>query len=119
MKELSGFPYFEIQFTKEGKVFDQNEVDALYDALNKNDISDLLLISHGWNNDLDDARQLYKNLVFTIAQENASSASKHTFAVAAILWPSKKFAEKDLIAGGAAGISTPQQSTELAALTSQ
>jgi len=35
MKTVSGFPYFEVQFTKEGDVDDAAEVSALRDYLKK------------------------------------------------------------------------------------
>ena len=64
-------------------------------------VTDLLVISHGWNNDMNDARNLYERLVTSIVGQAAGT--KRKLAVLAVLWPSKKFAEKDLTAGGAAG----------------
>ena len=59
MKTVSGFPYFEVQFTKDGDVDDAAEVSALRDYLKKPNATDLIVISHGWNNDMSDARKLY------------------------------------------------------------
>ncbi len=71
-------------------------------------IDDLIVISHGWNNDVDDARTLYTGFFTSVA--NAWSAAGLTAAdqqrtgVVALYWPSKKFDEADLIAGGAAAV---------------
>ena len=61
MKTVSGFPYFEVQFTKGGDVDDGAEVSALRDYLEKPNATDLIVISHGWNNDMSDARKLTRS----------------------------------------------------------
>ena len=66
MKTLSGFPYFEVQFTKDGAVHDGAEVTAVQDFLGQKTATDLLLISHGWNNDLNDARELYARFLASL-----------------------------------------------------
>jgi hypothetical protein len=106
MAELSGFPYFEVQFTKDGTPVDQGEIDRLGDAMAP--VGDLIVISHGWNNDMADARSLYENLVAQIASmmPKVAGVAGRRFAVAGVLWPSKKFAEEDLIPGGAAAMTT-------------
>lgn len=106
MKNISGYPYFEIQFTKDGAVFNPQEPDQLFQSVGEQHITDLIVISHGWNNDMDEARSLYQNLIAQIAeQQHSLGLSAFSFGVLGVLWPSKKFADKDLIAGGAASIS--------------
>lgn len=108
MGSIANFPYFEVQFTKEGKVFDSNEVQKLLDYLNQQAVTDLFVISHGWNNDMNDARQLYQNFFGYIRQimdgGQVAGVGARKFAILAVLWPSKKFAEQALIAGGAASL---------------
>jgi hypothetical protein len=102
---LHGFPYFEVQFTKEGEVFDSKEVRAGSQLLSHEGTTDLLVISHGWNNDMNNARSMYKTFFkrFREAFDNAPSDLKsRKYAVMAVLWPSKKFADEELIASGAA-----------------
>jgi hypothetical protein len=110
MQELSGFPYVELQFTKDGAVHDPGEVAALMGLVEAGTVTDLLVLSHGWNNDMDDARDLYRDFVAHVrAQLSAArvaGAAGRSFAILGVLWPSKKFAEKDLIASGAAGLSS-------------
>src|SRR5215211_2973068 len=108
MPELSGFSYNEVQFTKDAKVSDESEVDGLLQSLSSNHPTDLLVLAHGWNNDMDDARSLYRHFLASlravIDSGRIPAASGHQISAMAVLWPSKKFAERDLIAGGAAGV---------------
>jgi hypothetical protein len=111
MSSISNFPYFEVQFNKQGGVHDQGEVNKLLEFLKQETITDLFIISHGWNNDMDEARRLYRNF-FEHMREVLDSGkvpnvNARKFAVLAVLWPSKKFAEQDLIASGAASLESP------------
>jgi hypothetical protein len=108
MKIISGFPYFEVQFTKDGDVDDAAEVKAVRGFLTEPNGTDLLVISHGWNNDMNDARKLYAKFLAclrTVLDEKAvPKIADRSFAVLAVLWPSMKFADEDLIPSGAAAI---------------
>jgi hypothetical protein len=108
MTTVGGFPYFEVQFTKDGAVNDAAEVAALHDFLLQKTASDLLLISHGWNNDLNDARNLYARFLASLRavldQGVVPGAASRSFAVLAVLWPSIKFADEQLIPSGAAAL---------------
>ncbi len=107
MKTLSEFPCFEVEFTKTGQPVSQDETNELLDFLSPNNVTDLLVISHGWNNDMEEARRLYINFFTQLRARleagNVPGAAGRTFAILAVLWPSKKFAEKELIPSGAAG----------------
>ena len=109
MTELAGFPYYEVQFTKEGTAHDATEVAALTQPIADGQATDLVVLAHGWNNDMDDARRLYKafgDRMRAVADAgHVPAAAQRKYAVVGVLWPSKKFAEKSLIAGGAAGLS--------------
>jgi len=111
MQSLKGFPYFEVEFNKQGKSSNSDQVKALTDFLAMDGATDLFVISHGWNNDMADARDLYTRF-FDCARQVldsgvVASISKRKFAIMAVLWPSAKFADKDLIPSGAAGIGSP------------
>jgi hypothetical protein len=111
MQNLKGFPYFEVEFNKDGTVHDQNQAKALMDFLGQGSVSDLFVISHGWNNDMADARDLYSRFFecmrAVINLGTVGGISTRNFAVLAVLWPSKKFAEQDLIPSGAASGGSP------------
>ena len=51
----------EVEFTKDGAVHDGAQVDALINGLPG--VTDLIVLSHGWNNDMKEARELYDELL--------------------------------------------------------
>jgi hypothetical protein len=102
------YPYFQVQFTKDGGVFTPAEVDALVGGVTAAaDVpTDLLLMCHGWNNNIDDATSLYSGLAAAIKpQVDADPVLKdRRFAICGVLWPSKRFEDKELIPSGAAAL---------------
>ena len=66
MQTVGGFSYFEVEFTKDGAVSDPAQVTALHDFLLQGGTTDLLTISHGWNNDMADARDLYARFLAAV-----------------------------------------------------
>lgn len=120
MANIAGFPFFPLEFTKDGNVFQQQQMDDILNGLAG--VTDLLVISHGWNNDKNDAQQLYNGVLNSIrGQFGTSKAKDRTVAVVGVFWPSKKFAEADLTPGGGAafepGADVKKKVDELAALT--
>ena len=103
----SGFPYFEVEFDKEGVLSDSKQAKALMAALKPGDPTDLIVISHGWNNDMAEARGLYAKFLSSFRKRldaGVPGVKDRKFAVLAVLWPSKKFADRELIPSGAAGV---------------
>jgi pimeloyl-ACP methyl ester carboxylesterase len=95
----------EAQFDKDGNVFQpQQEADALrfLSTAPGNQTTDVVVLSHGWNDDMDEARTLYRKFLANLEALLPLSRAAKVIAIG-VLWPSKKFAEKDLIPGGAAG----------------
>ena len=86
MNSIAGLPYVEAQFDKTGKLETAVAVPA--------GVTDLFVVSHGWNNDADEARALYSEL-FTnfVGVGKPGDFPGRTFAVAGVIWPSKKFDE--------------------------
>jgi pimeloyl-ACP methyl ester carboxylesterase len=108
-------PHFDVEFTKDGDIFQQPQVDALLAGLGP--VTDLLILSHGWNNDKADASQLYEELCGNIdklidlrnqvsvpaqLQDFVDRLRNRNFAAVRLFWPSKKFTDDDLIPGGGA-----------------
>jgi hypothetical protein len=112
MPTLSEFPYFPIEFTKDGAVHQRAEVDALLAFLQKDATTDLLVLSHGWNNDMAEAKTLYECLLKRL---RSFAPKNRKFAVLGVLWPSKKFADQAQIPSGAA--SKNSRTTDAALLT--
>lgn len=106
-------PNFEVEFTKEGRVFDAAQVEAILDA--SQSMTDLLVMSHGWNNDMGEARKLYDDLTASIlaVAGDVPGIEKRKLAVLRVFWPSKRFADKDLIPGGGAASASQENDDAL------
>jgi hypothetical protein len=113
---------FEVEFTKDGAVFDAAQLDALVAGLAP--VSDLLVLSHGWNNNKQDASRLYDELALNFDklldlrdQPSVPETLRgftdrlrgRSFAAARIYWPSIKFEDADLIPGGGAATAQAEQ----------
>src|SRR5262249_55446304 len=101
------YPFFPVQFRIDGFLFQRSDLDQLLAGLARDPMpSDIFVMSHGWNNNMDEAKDLYSRLAGQIAQQVQASLSLQgrTFAVCGVLWPSKKFEDKDLIPSGAASL---------------
>lgn len=105
---------FDVEFTKDGRVFNEDQVATLVKDLKG---SDLIVVAHGWNNDVAEATRLYDELLGNIEKLLAARESPQAppalralvgreFSVCRVFWPSKKFAEEDLIPGGGAASAT-------------
>ena len=72
-----------------------------------NDVDDLIVISHGWNNDIPEAQALYTGVLESVGKAWAAAGlspdAQRKTGVAALYWPSKKFDDADLIPGGDGG----------------
>lgn len=110
MKTLHGLPCFEIEFDTDGRLVDAAQArDATtFITSPAAGVTDVIAISHGWNNNMDEARRLYDDFFANFRARLDKGAimapASRTFAVVAVLWPSKKFEDADLIPGGAASL---------------
>lgn len=97
--------HHEIEFTREGRVFDEAQVEAA--LAGAAGLTDLLVLCHGWNNDKADATGLYDRLTTSLAGllDLPQVAGRHLGALR-LFWPSKAFADADLIPGGGAASAT-------------
>lgn len=111
--------FFKLEFSKSADVVDRQEFDGMLKSIESGSVTDLVIMSHGWNNDIEDARRLYEQVFALVGEQlNILQPPGRTFAKLGIFWPSKKFADKDLIPGGAASVdgAGPELSTQIAAL---
>jgi hypothetical protein len=110
METIAGFAFFPVQMTRTGRVFDPAEVTALMQHVGgQPQPVDLLVLAHGWNNDMADARGLYDELL-----GNVGPIPGRRVVVMGLFWPSKKFTDDDLIPGG--GVASVGDEEETAAL---
>jgi hypothetical protein len=110
---------FEVEFRKDGAIYDDSQVTKLLNGLAG--LTNLVVISHGWNNDRAEASALYdaflKNVEAVADADLVPGASARKLGVVRIYWPSKKFADKDLIPGGGAASATAASAASSESLT--
>jgi hypothetical protein len=123
MQQLSGLPYGELLLGKRAEVVDRAGFDDLLGMVSDGEPADVVVLAHGWNNDMDDARRLFRDLVGQLRGVLDSSPpprlGDRRFAILGVLWPSKKFADRALIPGGAAGSGGTAHAAELQARLDQ
>ena len=100
MNDIAGIPYFRAEFDINGNL---KQPVAL-----PSDIDEVIVVSHGWNNNQADAESLYRALFTNFAAVGGAPRGKA--AIIGVLWPSKRFDELVAAsaassgAGGAAGV---------------
>jgi hypothetical protein len=102
------FETWPVEFRRDGNLVLASQVDELVRAAGS--ATDMLVISHGWNNDEREASLLYRELLGNLSQQTTASAPGRRLIVLRVYWPSKRFADEDLIPGGAASATDPVQS---------
>ncbi|CAB3780711.1 hypothetical protein [Pararobbsia alpina] len=110
MATLAGFPYFEFEVDRQGTPVDQAARKQALEFAVAGETSDIVLMSHGRNNDMEDARELYRNFFTAFRKQltdDGSASLARKFIILAVLWPSKKFTDEELIPGGAASAGSP------------
>jgi hypothetical protein len=96
-------PYAPVEFTKSGDPADRAQFDTAIKMIGTG--TDVLMISHGWNNDTAAAERLFTSLTDTIDNLMASRApTGRTLTVVGLEWPSKQWATADGKVGGGAGL---------------
>jgi hypothetical protein len=102
---LNGERYCEVEFDKSARVVRPEQPGAVGALAGR--VSDVIVLCHGWNNDIDDARQLYRALTTSIDEQRAAGREPglagRDIGYVGVLWPSKRFTDEELIPGGAAG----------------
>jgi hypothetical protein len=114
MAELSGFASAEMEFDRNAKVV--GSLDEVARVAN-GPCTDLIVMSHGWNNEPREARELYKQLAASLrdvlGQNRIPALRDRKVALAGVLWPSMRFANEDGSLGGAAGAGSPVAALDL------
>lgn len=116
MAELSGFPYVEVEFDKRGKLVHAGQVDDAVKEISRLGITDVIVFSHGWNNDMDEARDHYKRFAASMRAAADRHLAARKTAILGVLWPSKRFADAKLTPGGAAAGTSSQRKALVAEL---
>lgn len=98
-------PYADVEFDKKGAVVDDAKVNAVDDLLAKEHPTDVVILSHGWNNSHADATALYERLVDSIVtvRPQVTGAGQRDLVIVGVLWPSIQWAP-DEDSGAGAGL---------------
>ena len=112
MEVLQGFSFYPVEFTKDGQLANPARADELLAGLTADHTTDLLVLSHGWNNNMADARDLYSRFLGCVrplldAAQPSQDLAGRRFAVLGVFWPSVMFADAELSAANAAGLDSP------------
>ncbi len=111
-EEMAGFPFWELRFDETGRLVNAGEVDAFMVDLPTQQLTDLFIISHGWNNDREFARGMYGRFLGqmrSVLRSPPMAASEQArIGVAGVVWPSMRWADED-VPGDDMGV--PQAST--------
>ena len=88
MTTIHGLPYYEIDFNADGSLNTTTGSGdgGLVAAVSGGDITDLFVLSHGSNNGVDSARDLYQAMFGQLA--DLLGAHKATSAAVGVIWPS-------------------------------
>ncbi len=112
--DLSGFPTAEAEFDRGGQTV--GGTDTVRALAADPAITDLLVLSHGWNNDHLTARILYGAIAGSLRAvvDGMPMPAGRRIALACVLWPSRKFAQFETGDGGAAAAGSPVATSDIA-----
>ncbi|MGW7253358.1 serine-threonine protein kinase [Streptomyces sp. NPDC054834] len=88
---MSVTPYWELTFDADGDV-DGRERDRLLAEVAGHGVHDLIVFSHGWNNDRSDATALYRHFFAPIP----GLAPKARIGYVGVVWPSMRFSDEPI-----------------------
>nr|WSY56095.1 serine-threonine protein kinase [Streptomyces sp. NBC_00886] len=88
---MSVSPYWELTFDADGDV-DQGERDRLLSEVRQRGVGDLIVFSHGWNNQRAGATRLYSRFFAPIPK----LAPKARIGYVGVIWPSMEFPDQPI-----------------------
>src|SRR5688500_10023911 len=117
MNNIKGIPYTTAEFDKNGAPKNHPAIPA--------GTTDLIVISHGWNNNKAEAEALYTSLFenFVDVAGNDPEIKKRKLAIVGVIWPAQKFDQVITEspagggqAGGAASLGAPDEAADKAVM---
>ena len=112
MTKLSDFAFLPLHFDAQAEPVHPDELDRLLEHVAETAPSDILVLAHGWNNDLDEAHTLYERLLGNL-RDHVTRGRLPDLPVVGMFWPSKRFTDPALISGGAASFGQDAQESAL------
>jgi pimeloyl-ACP methyl ester carboxylesterase len=103
---LEGDLYRQLEFDKSARPVRPEQVAEIAPLAGR--VTDLVVLAHGWNNDVGSARRQYSALLTSVGQQRDAGLEPgldgRAVGVLGVVWPSKEFGEAELVPGGAAGL---------------
>jgi hypothetical protein len=112
MNNIAGIPYVAAHFDQDGASLNEQQVTLPPST------TDVIVMSHGWNNTDEQAEQLYSELFTNFAAVAPDQLQKKKLAIVGVIWPSKKFTDvveaavAEQADGGGAGFGTSSASAD-------
>jgi hypothetical protein len=90
---LDAFHYAPLQFDTTGSLVDPAQATRVHDLAGE--VTDLLVISHGWNNSAADALSMYRQIAASMVADrdggHEPALANRTLGLVGVIWPSKQF----------------------------
>lgn len=106
--QVAGFPYWEMAFDESGQPANPTETGQLLAELPGQALTDLFIMSHGWNNDTQAARNLYAHFFGQIRAliDGGQAPNTAAIGIVGVLWPAMRWADEapPAQAGGAMAV---------------
>ena len=95
--------YTEVEFDKKGAIRQSQQVTDAGDLIAREDTTDAIVLTHGWNNDAAAARALYRGIMASVddVRSTVARARGRRFVVLGMLWPSILWAPSEGAGEGA------------------
>ncbi|MES5482110.1 hypothetical protein QMZ05_05075 [Bradyrhizobium sp. INPA03-11B] len=122
-EQLAGFPFWEPSFDEDGRTTNRNAIDKAVSEIVAENLTDLFVFSHGWNNDRSYARSLYEGFFkqVRLVLDNAKFMKKRNpkAGILGIFWPSILWPDEVPAAQGggeAAAVARPKARAQVASV---
>ncbi|GHS85144.1 hypothetical protein AGMMS50218_01910 [Actinomycetota bacterium] len=92
---IHGLPFWQLRFDAEGDP-DGLGAEVLLTEVADRGITDLIVFSHGWNNDVAVARRLYDGFFGQLAPQLVHARPGTKVGLAGVFWPSRRWADEPI-----------------------
>jgi hypothetical protein len=90
MEQINGRPWWTTTFDEHGMLAGQSPADLVAEIA-ESDVTNLFVVSHGWNNQVADAQSLYQRLFPIIQAQAGAEPPLPTIGFVGVIWPAIDF----------------------------
>jgi hypothetical protein len=97
MTDIAGLPFWQLTFDAQGDM-DSAATDSIIDEIGKQQVTDLVVFSHGWNNSQETARKLYNAWFATLATQTDQVRKDPPvrLGLIGVFWPSQRWSDEPI-----------------------